>query len=414
MKKILLSAYACEPGRGSEPGVGWNFAVEIAKHHEVWVFTRANNRNVIKAEMARNPIPNLHFAYHDLPAWARWWKHGGRGVQLYYYLWQLSAYFPAGTLHKQVGFDIGHHVTFGRYWSPSFLALLPLPFIWGPVGGGEFIQKNFLKEFPIKEGLAENLRSIAQQAALLDPLVRKTIKKAQLCLATTTETANKLTKIGVSRVQVFPQVVLGPETIQHTEKIISDEQSKQETILIFLSIGRPLFWKGFHLGLKSFAEANIPDAKYIILTPKKGSSWIEKLVCELKIQEKVEFIHHLQTMSDVYRLIHNSDILVHPALHEAFGNVVLEAMLLKKPVICLDCGGPGMLITQETGIKVSPITPEQTIQEIKTAMMNLAHNTATRREMGQKARQRAVTIFSWAQKYQELSKIYEKAINSKL
>lgn len=35
--KILLSAYACEPNKGSEPGVGWSWATEYAKQHQVWV-----------------------------------------------------------------------------------------------------------------------------------------------------------------------------------------------------------------------------------------------------------------------------------------------------------------------------------------------------------------------------------------
>ena len=41
---VLLSAYACEPGQGSEPEVGWQWALNLAKFHEVTVITRANNR----------------------------------------------------------------------------------------------------------------------------------------------------------------------------------------------------------------------------------------------------------------------------------------------------------------------------------------------------------------------------------
>ena len=59
--KVLMSAYACEPGKGSEPGVGWTVAREMARHHDIWVITRANNRPVIEAELARNPQPGLHF-----------------------------------------------------------------------------------------------------------------------------------------------------------------------------------------------------------------------------------------------------------------------------------------------------------------------------------------------------------------
>src|SRR6266571_2530702 len=122
--KILISAYACEPGEGSEPGVGWNVAVEAARRHEVWVITRANNRRVIEAELARNPIPTLQMVYHDLPRWTRWWKRGARGTRLYYYLWQLALYPVIRRLDRKIRFDVTHHVTFVNYWMPS---LLPAP-----------------------------------------------------------------------------------------------------------------------------------------------------------------------------------------------------------------------------------------------------------------------------------------------
>src|SRR4051812_45653270 len=107
--KVLLSAYGCDPGGGSEGGVGWNMAREMANCHEVWVLTRANNRPEIEAELSSHPIPGLHFAYYDLPRWARWWKRGQRGVRLYYYLWQLGIYCVAKRLHREVGFDLAHH-----------------------------------------------------------------------------------------------------------------------------------------------------------------------------------------------------------------------------------------------------------------------------------------------------------------
>src|SRR2546422_2131365 len=55
--KILISAYACEPGEGSEPGVGWNVAVEAARRHEGWGITRANNRRGVNQTSWR-PAPS--------------------------------------------------------------------------------------------------------------------------------------------------------------------------------------------------------------------------------------------------------------------------------------------------------------------------------------------------------------------
>ena len=90
--KLLISAYACEPGLGSEPGVGWNCVRQAARFHEVWVLTRKNNREPIENALKTVPLENVHFAYFDLPRWARFWKRGTRGLHLYYYLWQIGAY----------------------------------------------------------------------------------------------------------------------------------------------------------------------------------------------------------------------------------------------------------------------------------------------------------------------------------
>src|ERR1700722_2302409 len=113
MAKVLASAYACEPGQGSEEGIGWGHVTQIARLHDVWVITRSNNRAAIDKELARRPMPTVHWIYFDLPHWARFWKKGVRLVRTYYYLWQLGAYLVALKAHRKEKFDLAHHVTFG-------------------------------------------------------------------------------------------------------------------------------------------------------------------------------------------------------------------------------------------------------------------------------------------------------------
>ncbi len=132
--KVLVSAYACEPGKGSEPEVGWNWVKQIAIRNDIWVLTRKNNQESIECELKHNSIPNAKFIYIDLPRWMRFWKKGQHGIHLYYYLWQIYAFFKAKKLYRIIPFDLAHQVTFVCDWMPSFLALLPIPFIWGPIG----------------------------------------------------------------------------------------------------------------------------------------------------------------------------------------------------------------------------------------------------------------------------------------
>ena len=130
----------------------------MARRHQVWVVTRTNNQAIIEDEMARHPEPNLRFVYYDLPRWARWWKRRGRGVQLYYYLWQIGALASARRITGEVSFDVAHHVTFAKYWTPTFLAFLPIPFVWGPLGGGDSIPWSFWKDLSHRGKLYEAVR----------------------------------------------------------------------------------------------------------------------------------------------------------------------------------------------------------------------------------------------------------------
>src|SRR5438132_3051549 len=168
----------------------------MSRHHEIWVITRKNNRGVIEAALAKDPLPDLRFIYFDLPRWAGFWKRRRRGLYLYYYLWQLGAYFEGRRLHRQVRFDLVHHVTFVMYWMPSFLALLPVPFIWGPVGGGESTPPGFFSALGWRGRLTEALRTAGQAIGRLDPFLRLTARRSAIAFGTTRETEQRLRQLG--------------------------------------------------------------------------------------------------------------------------------------------------------------------------------------------------------------------------
>lgn len=143
MKKILATAYAVNPYKGSEDGTGWNFSVQIARFNEVTVITRKNNRAPIEKFISENPrdvYKNLSFEYFDLPLWMRFWKKGNKGALIYVYLWQL--FVPVFILRKRLKADIVHNLNFHSDWMPSFLWMLGKPFVWGPVGHHDPIPMN--------------------------------------------------------------------------------------------------------------------------------------------------------------------------------------------------------------------------------------------------------------------------------
>ena len=404
--KILISAYACEPNRGSEPGVGWHTAWELAKSHEVWVLTRPDDgRSNIEAELARNPNPNLHFVYFTLPVLGRFWQWGSVAFVLHYYLWQVQAYFVARQLHHKIGFDVAHHVTFVRYSTPSFISLLPIPFVWGPVGGGESAPKSFWEDFGFKARIYEFMRAFAHKLGELDPFTCITARRSAIARVTTKDTAERVSHLGAAKIEILPEAGLSQREIDQ----LSQCPPPDGTPVRFISMGRLLHWKGFHLGLQAFARAGIKDSEYWILGEGPEQAHLQSLAEQLGIASQVKFWGRLPRTETLVKL-GQAQVLVHPSLHDSGGWVCLEAMAAGRPIICLDLGGPGVQVTEETGIKVYARNPEQAVKDLAHAMLCLGNDPKLRLQLGQAGRKMVIEFYNWEVKASNLVKQYQKIV----
>ena len=266
--KILLSAYACEPNKGSEPSVGWHWALETARlGHEVWVLTRTNNRGPIEAELAKSPpIKNLHFLYYDLPHWARWWKKGNRGIHLYYLLWQWGAYLLAKRVHKTERFDRVHHVTFVSVRQPSFMGNLKIPFVFGPVAGGERAPWRLRMGYSLRGWVMDVVRDGATFLIRIDPFTRWTFKQAERIYVTSEQTLSLLPR--KYRQKAMVQLAIGFDS---SELPCLPEQQPLDLInnrrFRILYVGHLLYLKGMHLGIPAFAHLlkERPDARLTMI-----------------------------------------------------------------------------------------------------------------------------------------------------
>lgn len=407
--KVLISAYSCEPGRGSERGVGWNVAYEVAKRHEVWVLTRPDeSQAAIEAELAAHPNPNLHFVYFTLPFWQDSMRLGQSGaMQLHYYLWQIQAYFVAKSLHQEVGFDIAHHVTFVKYSAPSLLSLLPIPFVWGSVGGGESAPPKFWKDFSLRARCYEIARDIFRNIGERDPLVGLTVQNSAVVRATTDDTAKRLYRMGASHVQIVPEVGLLNEEIAALNQFTLPSSQPVR----FISMGRLLHWKGFHLGIRAFAEAALPKAEYWIVGDGPELEKLKKMAIDCGVADQVKFLGRLPR-EDTLKRLGESHVLVHPSLHDSGGWVCVEAMASGRPVICLNLGGPAIQVTEHTGIKVSAQAPEAAVRGMADAMRQLAHSADLRVQMGQAGRQLVNENFSWTVVGERLDTLYRATVET--
>ena len=401
--KVLLSAYACEPGSGSEPGVGWNRVQQISRFHEVWVITRANNRGPIEAALAAEPMPHAHFVYCDLPRWARFWKKKSRGIHAYYYLWQIAAYLKARKLDRQIGFDLAHHVTFVNCWHPSFIALLPVPFVWGPVGGGESMPRAFRRRLSLAAKAHETLRDAGRLVALRDPFLRATARRAAVVLTTTHQTREFVERLGCRHAQILLEAGISAGE----RRWLRDFGVERSGPFRLLSLGTLIHWKGFDLGLRAFAEFHRghPESEYWIAGGGRLRSDLERLARDLGVADKVVFWGELPR-AEALHLLAGCDVVAHPSLHDSGGWGCLEAMAAGRPVVCLDLGGPGEEVTAEAGIKIAAHTPEQAERDMAEAFGKLAGDRALRARLGRGGQRRVAEDFAWEKKTEQMLEIY--------
>ena len=354
---ILLSAYACEPHKGSEPGVGWNWLLELVKSgHNVSVLTRSNNKKSIDEylELTNSCISRVNFIYFDLNPSAQLFKKRLNATLLYYLLWQFGAYLYLKNNEILSEIDVIHHLTFGSVRHFSFLCLLKKPFILGPIGGGE-TSPFWLRPFIGFRGfVGEYIRDIANYLVFLDPIHRLGLKKATLIACKTDQSVNLIPK--KYRHKVITMTEIGITTPPHLH-----HQSPTEALVKCkkcLFVGRFLPWKGILILLRIFAVALRKDPCITLTIIGEGPQFkkIYLMIHKLGIDKNVTLVPWIPK-NELIQYYKSHGIFLFPSLHDSSGNVILEAASFGLPAIGFDLGGVGYLIKKyKLGMTISTNT----------------------------------------------------------
>lgn len=345
MARILLSAYACEPDRGSEPGVGWNWATELARlGHQVTVITRADNRPAIESHLHILPS-NLTFLYFDLPRLLQRRRNSFRAKAAYYVLWQWFAARHVRRLFPSLPFDLVHHITYASARYPSFMGSLGIPFWFGPVSGGEAVPPPLRPGFSAGQRFREWLRDVSNLLLRVDPFVRRTLSCASRILVTR-DTRRLLPSTCRSKSVVHLAVGLSSAEVSSSYKPLANPG----TGLRILCVGRLLEWKGIDLAILATSHVRKiwPDVELTIIGQGPARSKLEKLCHQLGLQDNVHWVgwQSQRVLCEYYR---RADMLLFPSLRDSGGTVVLEALAQGLPVLCTDLGGPGLIVNGTCG-----------------------------------------------------------------
>jgi glycosyltransferase involved in cell wall biosynthesis len=361
----------------------------------------------VMEEMAKGALEGAKVIFVNLTWLKKLLYKVGFGERIYYYIWQFAAWRRAVTLHRRVRFDIAHQVTFGNDWIPSFIgAFLQVPFIWGPVGGGQTVPKELLKEFSFYGRFSEKSRVAAQWVGRRLFTRKRLVKKAKAILVCNRETKQKIPKKYHHKVHYFPVNGISQKEIGPVPK---KKENKKEFLV--LTAGRLHRLKAFDLAIQAFhlfCQENQYTVFEIVGSGKEKEN-LEELIESLDLKHRVKIRDWLER-KELLKLMQQCDVFLFPSLRDGGGAVVVEAMAQGKPVVCLNTGGPGFHIQKEWGIKVEPRTKEMVIHDLALALEKLYKDEPLRRKMGKAARKRAKEYYVWDKLGMRMEEIYQKVI----
>ena len=402
--RLCLSLYACEPHRGSEPGVGWAWALGMAKRHETWVLTRTNNRGAIENELDRLAIPESerpHFVWVDLPKWIRRLKKKGiLSVYFYYLLWQ----FEARRVWNRSGIrvDIIHHITFNTFAIPGVWWNRREKVVLGPLGGMSICPWPFLRCFPIHARIREAIRGSFCRLWFLNPLYLFARGYADALIFTTNDIRKKLAR-RKGRSKVFLETAV-PTMLECRDNYVPSKSRSRRFIWAGSFEGR----KAGDIAIRAFAQAfhdtADPPVLEMIGDGILASRW-KRQVATLHAESIIRFTGRT-TQEELWKKISDSLAFVFTSVRDTSGNVAIESLALGTPAICFRHQGVAEIVDDTCGIPVEPRSYQEAIADFAAAMRRLADNPGLADTLGASGRKRMMEKFTWKQKFDAADALY--------
>ncbi len=176
---------------------------------------------------------------------------------------------------------------------------------------------------------------------------------------------------------------------------------------VFGVVGQMVPWKNHSAFIEAAAQLmqdpECARARFVVIG---GDLWDEQatyikelraLVKKHELAGRFNFVPHQSDGADALAAL---DCLVHPALDEPFGRVVMEAMAMQKPVIAMNSNGPKEIIQHEhDGLLVEP-------EELASAMKRVLQDADLREHLSHNARPSVESRFHIAEHTRKVLELY--------
>ena len=311
--KILLSCFACDPTRGSECFVGWNWATQVYAGVPKIVLTRSHHR----AELDKQDVADTTFAYFDLP-FCRRLSHHNPMMKVYYIAWQFAVLPYAMYLAFSRQVTVVQHLTYNTLDFPGALWMIPgTDFIWGSVGGGQ-VPPLSLSGYYGADWQRQRRRMFVKRMSWANPFLRLALLRARLVFAANTDT-----------LRILERLIPDPGRLHRILETAIHAAGPPRTLrpgrVRIVWIGRFEPRKAPRLAIEIARRIEqLAPGRFTLRMIGEGEMW--QAVHDFAAGDANVSVDPPVPFSEMPRIYRESDILLFTSLQDTSGNVVLESM----------------------------------------------------------------------------------------
>jgi glycosyltransferase involved in cell wall biosynthesis len=413
--RIVIVGHAASPDRGSEPGNSWDWAWYLSQQHDVWLVHYPEFRSEVDRYLSSHPNDRLRIEWVHTSSWFDPWhpdrSSTGIRFKIHYMLWLARTQRVVADLVRREAIDIVHHVGLNTVSAPSRLWRLPVPFIWGPIGGGQSAPPAF-RNYYGKDWAREQRRRLRIRLIGRSSALRRAVSHTRYMMTMNRETEALLVSAGADpkRVALMMDSGVRPDGLR-----VSPRTAPIGNVLTLLWASRHETRKALPvlldalagLGGGSACQASPPLQVRVLIAgdgPKRAE-W-QRYAETRGVAHLVEFLG-MVAPTQMAELYEKSDVFVFTSLQDAFGSVVTEALTHALPIILLNHHGCAAVVPEGAAIKIPVTTPAETVAALTAAIEDLRQRPQQLQALSERALA-AARQFQWPARAAAMTRVYEK------
>ncbi|WPU96743.1 glycosyltransferase family 4 protein [Mucilaginibacter sabulilitoris] len=412
-KKILISAYAISPFRGSEYGAAWNTIIHLASQHDLWVLYGMSDNfmgdtQTMKKYIMNSPVPNVEFIEVKPGGLARaitLLDKAGFGWFFYfaYYLWQRRALKAAREILKIVDIDVVHQLGPIGFREPGFLWRLNKPMVWGPIGGMNVINQELLDGKPFLTRVKFSIKNSINRFQLsYSKRIKKAFSRADILIAATSAGKQTISeKFGAKSYYLPEQGTVTHPFLDETKF----DHIKQQVHLV---------WSGSLIERKNFALcldalSRVERNNWILHVVGSGplKKKLQAKAAALQLMDRIKWHGHLPR-TEAVRIMSGAHLHIISSIAEDNPAVIFEALTYGIPTLTIDHCGMRDVICNKCGFKIKPDMHNIMVDEMSHVLNDLLSDPHLLVELAQTTLLCADN-HSWDKRLSKLSEMYDDA-----